>query len=308
MSMLKTLLLLPIIFIVICPISHSIRNPSTPSPFGFINDLKGSHKGCSIKGLHKLKHYLKQFGYLKYGNQSNFNNDVFDTTLESALKTYQRSFSVKPTGTLDAATVAKMTVPRCGVPDIINGHNTMLKKYSNDSLSKSINIVAHYALYPNRPRWPSSRRRLTYGFLPNTRQDAILAVGYAFRTWDVATQFTFTFSNVRSSAESDISIGFFSGDHGDEYPFDNLEYLAHAFPPTDGRLHYNAAQNWVIGHDPDGVDLYTVGLHEIGHLVGLAHSQDSSSIMYPSISPGETKDLSQDDIDGIMDLYGLQMK
>ena len=48
-----------------------------------------------------------------------------------------------------------------------------------------------------------------------------------------------------------------------------------------------------------------VGIHEIGHLLGLSHSNDPNAIMFPSYSPGRLT-LGQDDIEGIQALYGSQ--
>ncbi|KAG6386832.1 hypothetical protein SASPL_152008 [Salvia splendens] len=57
--------------------------------------------------------------------------------------------------------------------------------------------------------------------------------------WDAATHFSF--SQVQTNQFSDLVIGFFRGDHQDQYPFDGRGgTLAHAFAPTDGRFHYDA--------------------------------------------------------------------
>ncbi|XP_051117638.1 metalloendoproteinase 3-MMP-like [Andrographis paniculata] len=300
MAIFKPLYLLTLIFIfvLICPIAHSIIDLSK-SPFNFIENLQGCHQGNSTQGVNKLKLYLQEFGYLKYDNQ--IDNDVFDANLESALKLYQENFNLRPTGTLDAATVAQMTAPRCGVPDIIDGENTMLEHNHYHASSKSIHTVAHYTFFPNRPRWPCNKARLSYRFIPNTRPDAITAVDQAFQQWDIYTRFSFFRV---SSAPSDIVIGFYSGNHGDGAPFDGPGgVLAHAFAPTNGWFHYDAAENWVNGAVPNGFDMKTVAIHEIGHLLGLGHSQYQSAIMFPSISSGTTKGIGQDDIDGIRDLY-----
>ena len=45
--------------------------------------------------------------------------------------------------------------------------------------------------------------------------------------------------------------------------------------------------------------------HEIGHILGLQHSTDVNAIMYPFLNFGMTKrELSHDDIDGVLALYG----
>ncbi|XP_051117808.1 metalloendoproteinase 5-MMP-like [Andrographis paniculata] len=309
MAMNKPFHLLTLIFILvlIIPISHSqkdLPDTQTPSPFSFIKDLQGCHKGNrSTKGLHNLKHYLHQFGYLNYRDQTHLDDDDFDNALESALKTYQKNYHVSPTGTLDASTVEKMTSPRCGVADIVEGINTMAPKNHHHRPGKSIHNVANFSFFPNRARWPPSKTHLTYRFHPNTPRGIIAPVNSAFQKWASAT--FFTFSHVGSNMQSDLAIGFFSRNHGDNAPFDGRGgTIAHAFAPTNGRFHYDADENWVIGAVQGGTDLETVAIHEIGHLLGLGHSRVPAAIMFPTIGPGQTKDLHQDDINGIRALYG----
>ncbi|KAL7090373.1 hypothetical protein ACP275_12G036700 [Erythranthe tilingii] len=110
------------------PIGHAMREIQLTdvisSPFDFIKLLQGSVKGNRALGISGLKNYLQKFGYLENLNNTQVNND-FDDALESAIKTYQQNFNINPTGKLDVATVSTMIIPRCGVPDIINGKNTM---------------------------------------------------------------------------------------------------------------------------------------------------------------------------------------
>src|SRR5262249_12445727 len=65
--------------------------------------------------------------------------------------------------------------------------------------------------------------------------------------------------------------------------------------------------NWYLGADPtqvgsDQYDLQSIVSHELGHAVGLGHSTDSQSVMYPYLTTGEAKrDLTASDrgsIDG----------
>lgn len=109
---------------------------------------------------------------------------------------------------------------------------------------------------------------------------------------------------------SDIRIGFYRGDHGDGEAFDGvLGVLAHAFSPENGRLHLDAAERWAVDFEQEkskvAVDLESVVTHEIGHVLGLAHSAVKESVMYPSLSPrGKKVDLRIDDVEGIQYLYG----
>lgn len=293
-----------LIFILSPTIINAKRNTprdKTSSPFGFINQLRGCHKGNKTKGIHQLKSYLKQFGYLEYLNQTHANDDDFDETLESAVKTYQENYHIEPTGTLDATTVSAMTSPRCGVPDIVNGTNYMKPHQKHESRSSNIHIVSHYSFFPGNPRWPKTH--LTYRFSANFPQEAVAPVSRAFQKWDSATHFTF--ARAQAGQNADLVIGFHRRDHGDGAPFDGPGgTLAHAFSPTNGRFHYDADERWSVGALTGAFHLETVAIHEIGHLLGLGHSSVPEAIMYARIGDGVVKNLHEDDIQGIRALYG----
>jgi len=131
-------------------------------------------------------------------------------------------------------------------------------------------------------------------------------VRQAFDLW--AQQTSLTFTEVSSEADADLTIGWASGDHGDGDPFDGPgDVLAHAsFPnPYDDRqvfLHFDDDERWV-NSDSNDVDLLTVAAHEIGHTLGLAHSDDPRALMYPSYS-GPHRFLDNDDVQGVQAIYG----
>jgi len=85
--------------------------------------------------------------------------------------------------------------------------------------------------------------------------------------------------------------------------------LAHAYQPgtqsifgiggtITGDMHIDSGENWV-----NTLDLATVILHELGHSLGLGHSDDINAIMYPFYS-GVNLTLGADDIAGIVSIYG----
>lgn len=60
--------------------------------------------------------------------------------------------------------------------------------------------------------------------------------------------------------------------------------------------------NWPTGFQ---FDVESVGLHELGHVLGLNHSQYFWAVMWAYINAGEVqRDLSSDDVDGIIAIYG----
>ncbi|KAL6287959.1 hypothetical protein ACE6H2_012349 [Prunus campanulata] len=221
-----------------------------------------------VQGIQDLKKYLGKFGYLS-SNNGLLNDDDFDDQLESAIKTYQINYHLKATGTLDAKTVSNMMMPRCGVADIINGTSSMRSgKKRHPHHHHGGDTVADYSFFQGNPTWPASKYHLTYAFLQGTPAEAMGPVSSAFRTWAPNTHFTF--SEVQSNQNPDLTVSFHRGDHGDGAPFDGPgRTIAHAFAPTNGRFHYDADERFSVGAVSDAFDFESVALHEIGHLLGL---------------------------------------
>ncbi|XP_019185315.1 PREDICTED: metalloendoproteinase 3-MMP-like [Ipomoea nil] len=268
---------------------------SSPSAFDFINQLQGSKKGDRVKGLYNLKKYLKTFGYindLSY-NSSSPDADYFSDQLESAIRTYQTRHHLNSTGILDAETARQMMKPRCGVADIING------------TSGGAGVVPHYRFLPGEPKWPADKRRLTFGFAPGTPDKFFFPVTTALRNWESVGPFIFYKFRY---ANADIKFTLFRGDHGDGKPFDGPGgSYAHAFPPTNGNCHFDADENWAeFGPPHNGLDIQSVALHEIGHLLGLDHSENPDAVMYYRFEYGEKRRvLTTDDKNGLKALYNF---
>ena len=148
---------------------------------------------------------------------------------------------------------------------------------------------------------PPSKFHLKYAFLSGTRSDAINPVARAFQTW--ASNTHFKFSQTQDYGNADIKISFRRGNHGDGDNFDGPGgTLAHAFAPRIGIFHYDADERWGVGNVPGAIDLESVALHEIGHLLGLHHSFERGAIMYADYT-GVARALHGDDIQGIRALY-----
>ena len=128
----------------------------------------------------------------------------------------------------------------------------------------------------------------------------------AFQQWSNNADVQFV-PGTSATGDQTVSIMFAQGLHGDNYPFaPGSAVLAHTFfpSPTDpeplaGDMHLNEDQDWHIGTD---IDLYTVALHEAGHALGLGHTDDPNTVMYPYYRLGAV--LSAGDIAGVQALYG----
>ena len=177
-----------------------------------------------------------------------------------------------------------------------------------DELPNKANQSSAIADYQAISAW--DKNNITYAFAGRTDQlpgdTEFDLIDRAFALWDAQIPITIIRSADPSTA--DIVISWEVGDHGDGDPFDGPgDVLAHAsFPnPYDKSqvfLHFDDDEHWVDS-DRQDVDLETVAAHEIGHTLGLAHSDDPNALMFPSYG-GPHRSLDQDDIAGIQSIYG----
>jgi len=250
----------------------------------------------------EVQNFLKRFGYF------DFAPGALDTPPEPgrldkatvrALVELQMRYDIGMPGVLDAASRDFMAAPRCGMPDLFG--------------RPSIN-------YRTVCAW--NRRNLSYQFgrpgasaitTDVTQGVAINAIRRALNTWaNAGVGLTFrVISGGDIPIDADIRIEWRPEADPDHSMVGNI--VAHADYPPDcwvvtedypKPLHFDDSEKWVDGAVEGGLDIETVALHELGHLLGLNHSDVAGSVMWPTVSYNRTlRTLQEDDLRAIRALY-----
>ncbi|CAH0548866.1 unnamed protein product [Brassicogethes aeneus] len=230
--------------------------------------------------------FLQKYGYLDgTPTRSNkFSRLKRETNYSEALKRFQRLYGLNPTGIADKETLLAMDLPRCGVKDPNTSKQTRHKR----------NAVL------NKPLW--KKRDLTYTISQYShhlnRSLVEHEIERAFKEWSKYTDFTFTTSK---SQNADIDIRF----DGDRFHRDN-GVIAYTQVNKDGMslIHFDDEEKWNFNGKSDR--FFWAALHEIGHILGLKHTNVEKSVMRPT-SCISFSELQSYDIQAIQELYGLKI-
>lgn len=263
----------------------------TPYDLEKINNVPAIAVGDANPGIKEVQNYLKHFGYLRVGDQ--YTESTLDQTTSTALSVYQVYQNVTKTGVLDAQTKEVIRRNRCGLNDLLDplGFSTVAQGWKRRNLS------------------------YTFGVLParNVNADAArAAVRRAFEVW-AATGLGLSFTLIQGNESPDIFVEWRQANDPDYNLADNT--IAHADFPLGSvssfsktlplPIHYDDEQvSWADGAVANAFDIQTVAIHEIGHILGLQHSDVRGAIMWPYVGTNFTqRQLHADDIAGVTKLY-----
>ncbi|WPR75519.1 matrixin family metalloprotease [Algoriphagus sp. NG3] len=170
-------------------------------------------------------------------------------------------------------------------------------------------------------------RIITYSFQNNTLDLTVInqrqAIRNALDLWAAVTDLAFL--EVCNGTNADIAFSWGTQNHGDPNPICYPELglgpfdgengtIAHSMGgpgPNDcgnqaGDIHFDDDETWtttIRNSDSQPIDLETVAAHEIGHSLGLFHTNVSGSLMAADYA-GSHRFLGSDDIAGIRSIYG----
>jgi hypothetical protein len=96
-----------------------------------------------------------------------------------------------------------------------------------------------------------------------------------------------------------------------DWPFDEEQIaVTDLWTDQDGEIvafdiHVNGRVSWSTDGRPDAFDVQAALVHEVGHALGLEHSEVASAAMFPSTARGAIarRALDQDDVDAVRWLY-----
>lgn len=243
----------------------------------------------------KAVRFMRQFGYLESVTPEAEAIYAKDT-IRDALLLVQKFGAIEQTGVLDEATLRLMDSRRCGVHDILPESNERQRKKRYVIGSKG---------------W--AKRNITYRIVNWSPKLGKATTEREFRkAFEIWSDYSrLKFSPAPPYHHADIEILFARGPHGDGYPLDGQGgVLAHAFYPYEaghwgGDMHFDEDEEWRVRPAEDqGVDIFMVAVHELGHSLGLAHSFVPTSVMFPYYrGPVPDFRLDYDDIHGLYQLY-----
>ncbi|KAJ4943650.1 hypothetical protein JOQ06_006148 [Pogonophryne albipinna] len=254
--------------------------------------------------------YLKKYGYLNAPLPSEGRRPP-PREMKAALRVFQKATQLQVSGRVDAATLRMMRNPRCGEEDSFRIHvSVILRIHVSVILRIHVSVILRIHVSVILRIHVSVILRIHVSVILRIHVSVILrihvihvsvilrihvsgktrqAISTAFRYWSDVSPLKF---RETQTGRADIKISFHRKDKS----------------CPSGKVHFDSDEVWTEGKS-SGSNLRIVAAHEVGHALGLGHSQHYSAVMGPVYSGYRAHfKLHPDDIQGIQALYGKPEK
>ncbi|KAI6184765.1 Matrix metalloproteinase [Aphelenchoides bicaudatus] len=236
------------------------------------------------------KAYLDSFGYTSaIRHESSKRPGSVD---EEALKEFQRFMNINPAGSMNPMARAQiksaMLRKRCSNADLPSEERS--KK-----LWEKTTITYRIVSYP----------------IGLNASDVKELIAQAFRAWEIVIALDFVEAR-RELPLEEVDIVFEFSDRSVLNKNDKTGFaVCGATGPVNSRIWIKQSERWGTFQvqEPGRLDIFLTIVHEIGHVLGLPHSTDQSSVMFPIIQrqPGEELPvINSDDVEKLRNLYDPQ--
>jgi len=255
------------------------------------NTIEGPHRNEDMSTEEKLqKVYLNSFGYIdEVRREPTKHTDSID---DEALKEFQRFMSINPVGKANPMTNTRT-------------RSAMLRKRCANVDKPQEN--------PNMKLW--EKTSLTYRILSYpiglNASDVKELVAQGFRAWEIVI--ALDFSEARPEIPiNEVDIFFEFSDRSQLNKNDKTGFsVAGATSPVNSRIWIKQAERWGTFQKQEAgrLDIFLTIVHEIGHVLGLQHSTDQSSVMFPIFQRQVGEELpviNSDDVERLRNLYDPQ--
>lgn len=255
-----------------------------------LEEAKVKDSRASIEEMRYSISYLTVFGYLAEKAWSHRDAIV------DALVGFQKWFGESEDGIVGAKTLKAMQTPRCGCPDIVQKDNpahipyVKMLEHSEHSLRRwnRTGLAYHIEAYVNG--------------ISEHDQQAIIAG--AWKAWSDVCGI-----NIRHTPYPDEANFIIGTGEGNRSHFDGPGgTLAWATMPKENDeqlvMKFDLTEKWIVDPTQRGTLMFNVACHEFGHLLGLSHSKEMSSLMSPYYNPVVSVPQWNDDIIHAQARYG----